>query len=329
MEHRLKAALVGLGSMGANHLRILQNLSDVKLVAVVDPEGDPKNLTGPVKVFSKVSDLSSEEIDYCVIASPTVSHMENALLLMGQGVSVLVEKPIAISVVEAREMLAVASKRNVVAGVGHIERYNAALQEARKRILLGELGEIFQISTSRQGPFPGRIADVGVVKDLATHDIDLTSWLCAKPYTRISAFAAHRSGRPHEDLVSASGLLENSIVVNHVVNWLSPLKERKITVIGEKGSFIVDTLKSELTIYKNGEFEVSQKEIAHFKGVTQGDVYIPAFPREEPLLSEHKAFRDRVLGLNSEIVTFESGLKTLEVAEAMIRSLKTSQVVNL
>jgi predicted dehydrogenase len=325
----MRVALVGLGSMGSNHLRVLQSLSDVELVAVVDPLRDPKKLAGSIKVLEKTSDLSSEKIDYCVIASPTGTHRENALTLMKLGISVLVEKPIAVSVAEAREMLKTASECKVIGGVGHIERYNAALQEARKRILSGELGEVFQIATIRQGPFPGRIADVGVVKDLATHDIDLTSWLCSKPYTRISAFAAHKSGRPHEDLITTSGLLENSIVVNHVVNWLSPLKERKVTIIGERGAFIIDTLKSELTIYKNGEFEVSQKELAHFKGVTQGDIYTPAFFREEPLLSEHKAFRDKVQGLDADIVSFESGLKTLEVAEAMIESLNSHKVVSL
>ena len=323
----MRVALVGLGSMGANHLRILQKLAEVELVAVVDPAGDPKNLSGSVKVLSQISQVLSEGIDYCVIASPTSFHMENALELMEEGISVLVEKPIAVSVVEGKQMLEVSKKNNVIGGVGHIERYNAALQEAQKRISSGELGEIFQVTTSRQGPFPGRIADVGVIKDLATHDIDLTSWLCAKSYTQISAVAAHRSGRPHEDLVSASGLLGNAIVVNHVVNWLSPLKERKVAIVGEKGTFVIDTLNSELTIYKNGEFEVLQKEIAHFKGVTQGDIYIPAFERQEPLLSEHKAFRDKVRGLNSEIVDFESGLKTLEVAEGMIESLSSQEVV--
>jgi UDP-N-acetylglucosamine 3-dehydrogenase len=325
----MRAALVGIGSMGANHARILQKLPDVELVAVVDPAGDPNRILSDVRVLSDVSELVSESIDYCVVASPTVSHRDNAILLLNEGISVLVEKPIAISVQEARDLVVAAKKHNVIGGVGHIERYNAALQEARKRILKGDLGEIFQITTSRQGPFPGRIADVGVIKDLATHDIDLTSWLCGQAYTQIATFAAHRSGRQHEDLVSCSGLLGNSIVVNHVVNWLSPLKERRVTIVGEKGTFIVDTLNSDLTIYKNGEFEIHHKEIAHFKGVKQGDIYKPAFEREEPLLSEHKAFRDRVRGFDSEIVTFESGLQTLEVAEAMIESMKSGKVVSL
>ena len=325
----IRVGLVGLGSMGANHARVLSKLPGVNLVAIADPMGDHRSLTNNINVVSSIDRLLDEEIRYCVVASPTTNHKEAALALIESGVAVLIEKPIAFSVSEAREIVDSANKNNVIGGVGHIERYNPALQEAKKRILSGELGELFQITTNRQGPFPGRIADVGVVKDLATHDIDLTSWLCGNPYTKVSTFAAHRSGRVHEDLIACSGLVGESVVVNHVVNWMSPRKERKITIIGEKGTFVVDTLHSALTIYKNGKFQVLQKELAHFSGVTEGDVYIPAFEKQEPLISEHMAFRDKVLGLNSEIVSLESGLETLKVAEAMIMSLNTKKVVDL
>ena len=140
--------------MGANHARILQKLPGVELIAVVDPAGDPNKILSNVKVLREVADLISLSIDYCVIASPTASHKDNAIILIKEGISVLVEKPIAISVKEASELVDAARAHNVIGGVGHIERYNAALQEARKRILQGDLGEIFQVTTSRQGPFP-------------------------------------------------------------------------------------------------------------------------------------------------------------------------------
>jgi predicted dehydrogenase len=323
----LKVGLVGLGSMGANHARVLSRLSEVNLVAIADPLGDPRNLAGDVKVVASIEKLLDYELQYCVIASPTTSHKDAALTLISSGIPVLIEKPIAYSVLEAQEIVDCAKENNVIGGVGHIERYNPALQEAKKRILSGELGELFQISTNRQGPFPGRIADVGVIKDLATHDIDLTAWLCENPYTKVSTFAAHKSGREHEDLISCSGLVGESVVVNHIVNWMSPRKERKVTIIGERGTIVVDTLHSSLTIYKNGNFEVLQKQLAHFMGVTEGDVYSPAFAKQEPLVSEHIAFRDKLLGLEAEIVSLESGLETLKVAEAMILSLESKEVV--
>ena len=122
----------------------------------------------------------------------------------------------------------------MVGAVGHIERYNPALQSLRERMANGDLGDIYQIATRRQGPFPARIADVGVVKDLATHDIDLTAWLAQSEYVSVAAQVALRSGRPHEDMVAATGKLANGTITNHLVNWLSPMKERVTVVTGEK-----------------------------------------------------------------------------------------------
>jgi predicted dehydrogenase len=222
-----------------------------------------------------------------------------------------------------------AKSANVIGAVGHIERFNSALQEARKRVLAGELGTIYQVATRRQGPFPSRISDVGVVKDLATHDIDLTSWITGKKYLQVSANAAFRSGREHEDLISVSGILEDSIVVSHLVNWLSPLKERKIIITGEKGTFVADTLRADLTFYENGKIEISQSELAHFRGVTQGDVHILAFEKPEPLVVEHQNFRDAVLGKPSNIVSLEVGTTTVKIADAIIESYTNKSLVKL
>jgi predicted dehydrogenase len=123
--------------------------------------------------------------------------------------------------------------------------------------------------------------------------------------------------------------LKNGVVVNHLVNWLSPLKERKTIITGEKGTFVVDTLTSDLTFYANGTVDVAQQQIAHFKGVSQGDIQIYAFNKPEPLALEHQNFRDAVLGINSEIVTLESGTRTVEVAEAIIKSTLNQKVMSV
>ena len=268
-------------------------------------------------------------VDYCVISAPTAFHEEIALQLIDSGIHFLVEKPIANTYISALRIKNAAKAAKVIGAVGHIERFNSALQEARKRVLEGELGAIFQVATRRQGPFPSRISDVGVVKDLATHDIDLTSWLTGKKYLQVSAHAAFRSGRKHEDLISISGLLEDSIVVNHLVNWLSPLKERKIIITGEKGTFVVDTLRADLTYYENGKVDISHADLAHFRVVTQGDVHILAFEKPEPLAVEHQNFRDAVLGKKSNIVSLEEGSVTVQIAEAIIESYTSLRSVKL
>jgi predicted dehydrogenase len=138
-----------------------------------------------------------------------------------------------------------------------------------------------------------------------------------------------RSGREHEDLVSINGILKNHIVVNLLVNWLSPLKERNLVVTGEKGAFVVDTLNSDLTFYENGNHKVSQDAFLHFKGVKQGNVTTFAFDKPEPLRVEHENFRDKLLGKESEIATLLQGIETVRVADAAIQSSKLGQSIIL
>jgi UDP-N-acetylglucosamine 3-dehydrogenase len=326
---KLRTAIIGLGMMGTNHARVLSNLEGVELVAVSDPQGDAQKVLPQIKVLNSVDEVIKLGVDYCVISAPTAYHEEIASQLIANRIHFLVEKPIADTYSSAVKIRDAAKDAKVIGAVGHIERFNSALQEARKRVLAGELGTIYQVATRRQGPFPSRISDVGVVKDLATHDIDLTSWITGNKYLQVSANAAFRSGREHEDLISVSGLLEDSIVVSHLVNWLSPLKERKIIITGEKGTFVADTLRADLTFYENGKIEISQSELAHFRGVTQGDVHILAFEKPEPLIVEHQNFRDAVLGKPSNIVSLEEGTTTVKIADAIIESYTNKSLVKL
>jgi predicted dehydrogenase len=326
---KLRTAIIGLGMMGTNHARVLSNLEGVELIAIADPQGYAQKVLPQIKVLNNVDEVVKLGVDYCIISAPTAFHEEIALQLIANKIHFLVEKPIADTYASAVKIRDAANAAKVIGAVGHIERFNSALQEARKRVLAGELGTIYQVATRRQGPFPSRISDVGVVKDLATHDIDLTSWITGKKYLQVSANAAFRSGREHEDLISVSGLLEDSIVVSHLVNWLSPLKERKIIITGEKGTFAVDTLRADLTFYENGKIEISQSELAHFRGVTQGDVHILAFEKPEPLIVEHQNFCDAVLGKPSNIVTLEEGTTTVKIADAIIESYTNKSLVKL
>ena len=169
-----------------------------------------------------------------------------------------------------------------------------------------------------------------MVKDLATHDIDLTAWVTQQPFTSVMARTAHKSGREFEDLVSITGQLADGTVTSHLVNWLSPMKERLTVVTGEKGTFVADTLTADLTFYANGTIDTEWDAIAKFRGVSEGDVVRYAIAKPEPLRTEHEAFRDAVLGLegaSARIVTMRQGLATVAVAEAAIRSAREGVVV--
>jgi UDP-N-acetylglucosamine 3-dehydrogenase len=315
----LRAGIVGLGVMGRHHLRILSNLEGVKLVGVYDPALIGSSELSGVPVHSSLNSLMQSGLDYCVLSAPTAYHLELGLQLAEHGVHTLIEKPVAATGNDAQHLVDAFSSRRLIGGVGHVERFNPAIQGMRQKISEGLLGEVFQVATRRQGPFPARISDVGVIKDLATHDIDLTMWTMQRRYESVFAHTAFRSGRKHEDMLVAIGKLEGGVIVNHLVNWLSPFKERSTTVIGEHGALVADTLTADLTFFENGTQAISWDGVSSFRGVSEGNVLRFALVKTEPLLAEHQAFRNAVLSRDTtNIVTLEQGLATVQVADQLL-----------
>ena len=325
----LRAGLIGLGMMGRHHARVLGSLDGVDLVAVADAGGDPHAVAGGRPILASVEELIAVGLDYCMVAVPTAFHEEVGNALAAAGVHAMIEKPLSADVASAERLTRAFESAGLIGAVGHIERYNPALQEARRRLADGALGDVYQIATRRQGPFPARIADVGVVKDLGTHDFDLTAWVSGHPFVKVSAQIAHRSGREHEDLVSVTGQLADGTVTSHLVNWLSPFKERLTVITGSRGAFIADTLTADLTFHANGTVETQWDSIADFRGVSEGDVVRYAIAKPEPLRTEHEAFRDAVLGKDADIVTMRQGSATVGVAEAVLTSAASGQTVSV
>lgn len=316
----LRAGLLGVGMMGRHHARVLREVEGVDLVAIADPGGDPHGVAAGLEILPDVDALIAAGIDTAVVAVPTQFHYEAAMKLAEAGVHTLVEKPIAHTLQAAEEMVAAFESRGLIGAVGHVERFNPALQDLRRRLEAGELGEVYQIATRRQSTFPARIADVGVGKDLASHDVDLTAWVAQSEYALAFAQVATKSGREHEDMIAITGRLTNGIVVNHLVNWLSPMKERITAVTGERGTFVADTATGDLTFYANGTFPLEWDSISTFRGVSEGDITRYSLVKREPLRVEHEAFRDAVLGESTDVVTMRQGLHTLAVVEGALTS---------
>lgn len=325
----IRIGLVGLGMMGRHHARVIRETEGITLVAVADALGDPHHVAGDLNVSSSVADLIAIGVDAAVVAVPTAFHEEVALQLAAAGVHALVEKPISSDVVSGQRIVDAFESQGLVGAVGHIERFNPALQSLRQRLEAGELGEVYQIATRRQGPFPSRIADVGVVKDLATHDIDLTSWLAQSRFAMVSAHTTLRSGREFEDMVSVTAQLENHVITNHLVNWLSPMKERVTVVTGERGAFVADTIVGDLTFFENGTVNTEWESVMAFRGVSEGTMVRYALAKREPLRLEHEAFRDAILGRDNRVVTMREGLENVRVAEAILASAESSASVSL
>jgi UDP-N-acetylglucosamine 3-dehydrogenase len=328
----LRGAVLGLGMIGRHHARLLQASPRVDFAGAVDPGGDRFAVVqDPSLVVGTVAELlAAGPVDFAIVAVPTEEHLPAARELAAAGVSVLVEKPLAATAAEARELIAAVEAAGVRAAVGHVERCNPALLELRRRVGEGQLGEVFMIATERVGPFPARIRDVGVVKDLATHDLDLVRWLGGAPIERVAAQTQHRMGREHEDLVLVTGRLESEVAFNVNVDWLSPTKVRRTRILGERGMLVADTLTSDLTFYANGEVASEWTAAQATRGVSEGDMTRYALSRREPLLVELEAFCDYVAGDDdAAVVTLEEGLGTVVAAEAVLASAASGETVRL
>ncbi len=314
----LRVGVVGLGAMGHHHARIWRQMEGVELVGAADPAGDQRRAAVGTPVVGNVEELLELGIDAASVAVPSNRHEKVGLKLAKAGIHTLIEKPVADSVGSARKLAKAFENAGLIGVVGHVERFNPALIEMRRRLQNDELGRVYAISTRRVGPFPVRISDVGVVFDLATHDIDLTRWLCG-PFETMHSVSQSVVEGPHEDLIEVIGVLESGVVATMSVNWVSPVKERRVRVVGTRGAFVADLLSADLTFYENGDVPTEWDEISRLRGVTEGHRTTYAFQKKEPLVSELEAFRDAVLGdSDAPVVTLTDGVGVLEMAEELL-----------
>jgi predicted dehydrogenase len=325
----LRAGVVGLGTMGRHHVRALNDLPGVELVGATDPDPHARSAARAISATAGLDELLARGIDMCVVAAPTLMHRDIGLRLAEAGVHTLMEKPITADPESGRLLAKVFRERRLVGCVGHIERYNPALRALRARLVQGELGSVFQVTTRRQGPFPARIRDVGVVMDLATHDIDLTQWVTGSRYRTVSAFTECSGGRKHEDMAAVSGMLRDGTSTSHLANWLSSTKERVITVTGECGCLTADTLATELWFHRDRSVTADGPADRAFHGASAGDVICYAVAKRDALIVELENFRDAVLGKPADIVTMQQGAETVEVAAAVLAASDNCTTVAL
>jgi UDP-N-acetylglucosamine 3-dehydrogenase len=197
--------------------------------------------------------------------------------------------------------------------VGHLERFNPAVQELRRRIVSGEIGRIFQLHARRLSPFPSRIQDVGVILDLATHDIDAMHFITGSRTIRAFAEVAQKAHVSCEDMLS--GLLR------------SPYKLRELSVVGEGGVYVADYLSQDLRWYKNGVVNTTWEPATHFSGAVEGDMIKTYIPKKEPLRIEHEAFIAAVRDNTEVPVTGEDGKAALSVALDLMTSGREARIM--
>lgn len=324
MATPLRAAVIGVGSMGRNHARVYASMEDVELVAVCDADADTAMKAAQMYRCRPYSDyrrlLAEEQIDLVSVVVPTKYHYAVASEIIDHGVALLIEKPIAATIEQGRALIDAARSSGVVLTVGHIERFNPAIIALKEQIADHELGTVFQVAARRVGPFPARIMDVGVVVDLATHEMDILNYLIDSPINRMHVELHRHIHQSHEDMLSALLRFENGVVGTLDINWLTPTKIRELSVIGERGMFVANYLTQDLTFYENDYCQGRQwTELARM-GVTEGRVIRQKVLRREPLLEELKAFCDAVRCGSTPRVTGEDGLAALALANELVRA---------
>ena len=315
--NKTRVCVIGYGAMGKQHSRVVSSLSDFELVGVHDPDLSTLSSLSLVSQMNSLEEVIRVKPDYVVIAAPTILHGEIAEFFINHKVNLLIEKPMAHSSNVASKLVDLAEKNSVLGGIGHIERFNPASIKAKELISNGAIGEIISISTVRQGPLPARIKDVGVLFDLATHDIDLAQWLANSTYERFNIEGKVSEETGHESLIFSTGFLKSGCIVNHSVNWISPVKVRKVSILGTLGALEINTLNSELLHFESASSNVYDQSISKFTGNNVGTISNLSFDKEEALVLEHKSFRDYILGRSKEVVSFEEGFKIVKIAEAM------------
>jgi len=331
--NKLKVAVIGTGSMGKNHARVYSEMKNVELVAVCDSNkkiGADIAKAYKIKFYDYHKELlKKENLDAASVCVPTKFHRDVACDFIKKNINVLVEKPIASNLGEAQEITDLAEKNKIKLMIGHIERFNPVVMQAKKRIKRNELGKIYKVHCVRIGPSARRISDVGVVIDLAVHEIDILKYIIDSSIKRVYAETAQRIHSTHEDLLIGTIRFDNDILGVINANWVTPRKFREITITGEKGMFVANYLTQDLDFYENDFVRKNVNYQDYSMTIIEGRKISLKIKKSEPLRNELESFIKCVQKNTMPEVTGQDGLEALKIAQKFIESSKSNKVVEL
>lgn len=327
----LKAAVIGVGSIGSNHARVYRELPEVELVAVVDAYEQTAAKVGGRFNVPHYTDymrmIEEKKPDVISVSVPTSRHHEVGMKVIAAGVHVLVEKPIANTIEQAEDLIAAAVRHNVVLAVGHIERFNPAVKELRRRLSENATGQIYKIHAQRLGPYPSRINDAGVVLDLASHDLDLMRYLIQDDVIRLYGETLQSINSDREDMFNGLIKFRGGTVGVLDVNWITPTKIRRLTVTGARGMFECNLLGQELSFFENETGPSRWDALSVLRGVSEGNMIGFRLERREPLAAELDDFVTAVRSNRAPTVTGKDGLEALRLATQFLHSGKEIELV--
>jgi len=324
----MRVGVIGVGAMGQNHARVYSEIAD--LVGIADPDvkaGGPVSNRFNVSYYTDPTHLLREELDAVSVCVPTQLHAKVALEAIQAGVPLLVEKPLATTVAEANRIVDAAKRAGLTLAVGHIERHNPATAVVKRQVEEGQYGDLVTATTRRVSSFPGRVRDVGVVMDLGVHDIDILRYIIGSPVESVFALGGRKIHEQFEDHANVLLRFRNGVNGFVEVNWLTPMKVRKLALTCLKNFVEVDYIEQSVTVSSStlgplDPFNLYQIPLEHH---TQ-KIHVR---KEEPLKRELQDFLEAVQHKRPPLVTGEDAAETLRVAIAATESHRTGKLVQL
>ena len=297
----LKFGVAGVGVMGRNHARVASEMREFDLTTVFDPDAVVADGVAAAYEAAPVTTAQAfidAGLDAAVVATPNRFHAEIGVALLEKGVHVLVEKPIAATVADAQRMIDAAKANDRVLMVGQVERFNPAVDTVKRAVADDE---IISIQVTRVGPFPPRMGEVGVVIDLAVHDIDIIRHLTGSEIVEVQPQLA-RTRAEREDTALLQFRLDNGVIAHITTNWVTPYKTRTLQVATKTKFIVADLITRQVTEYFGQQPDGSYSTRM-----------LNSWPAE-PLRKELEAFARAIHTGETPAVTGEDGLRNLEVA---------------
>jgi len=307
----LRTAVIGVGYLGRFHAQKYAQISDSELVAVVDANAEAARKVAEELGVEAVADVAQilDRVDAVSIAVPTPLHFSIGRAALERGIHVLMEKPIATTVDEARELVAIARSKRCVLQVGHLERFNPAIMAAADRLQTPRF-----VESHRLAPFKQRGTDVSVVLDLMIHDIDLIQELVGEPIESIDAVGATVfSGET--DIVNARIRFRGGCVANATASRISLKQERKIRIFQDDAYLSIDMQQKILTV-------IRKKDAAPVESPAQVSIEEESFDQGDALLAEIQSFLRAINEGTEPVVTGEDGMRALETAMQISRLIQ-------
>jgi UDP-N-acetylglucosamine 3-dehydrogenase len=324
----LRVGIIGTGTMGQNHVRVCSEISKVVGVCDISPEA-AINIGKRFNVphYTDARELLKQDLDAVIISTPTFTHHGLALDAISAGKHVLIEKPICNTIPQAKEVIAAAEKAGLTVAVGYIERHNPVVQSLKTALVNKQLGDVVTMAARRVSPNPPRIRDVGVVLDLASHDIDVIRYLAASEVESVYALGGKSGRTNHEDHANVLLHFKNGINGFLEVNWLTPMRVRKLFLTCSKGFVEADYIDQSVQISSYVPIDFDNSNL--FQVPQEYDNRVIHLKKQEPLKMELRDFFDAILEKRKPLVTGMDGLRTLELAQAAVTSLETGKTVEM